>query len=283
MTRKWTYAAVWAGSLLMGLAGCSHGTVVDPLVPFTQVSGQVAINDDTTRLLVENHVGSVTVLADAGRGVRIDADVRIRQRLAGTTAKGGFPDHVKAAVTDGTVRVADAHTGQPDEREWGVNLVVRIPARLSVEANNAVGSIEVEGTEANLELVSKTGHVIVQTPRAGRVEGNSGTGDVKVTVAAVDGPVYLGSGTGSVVLAVTGTPPTRDVTLRSGTGGVRLKIPGGSPGRFRMSTGTGSIRITNHPGIHVTKSLTGAEAKGTVGVEGPTYRLGTGTGSIHAE
>lgn len=283
MTRKWTYVAVWAGFLLVGLAGCSHGTVVDPLVPFTQVSGQVAINDDTTRLLVENCVGSVTVLADAGHGVRIDADVRIRQRLAGTTAKGGFADHVKATVSNGTVRVANAHTCQPDEREWGMSLVVRIPAGLSVEANNAVGNIEVEGTQANLELVSGTGDVTVQTQRAGRVEGKSGTGDVKVTVAAVDGPVHLESGTGSVVLAVTGTPPTRDVTLRAGTGGVRLKIPCGSPGRFRMGTATGSIRITNHPGIHVTKLLIGGEAKGTVGVEGPTYRLRTGTGSIHAE
>lgn len=282
MVWKGLCAAVGTGFLSLGTVGCS-GAAVDPLVPFTQVSSQMAIEQNTSRLLVENRMGNVTFLAGAVDDVRVDADVRIRQRLAETTAKGGFADHVNVTVSDGMLRVADAHTGRPDEREWGVNLVVRVPARLSIEANNVLGNIEVEGTQADLEVVSKTGSLVVRTQRAGRVEGASGTGDVRVTAVTVDGPVYLASGTGSIALAVTGTPPTRDVILQSGTGGVRLAIPPNSPGRFRMSSGTGSIHVASYSGIQMTKSLVGAEAKGTVGKGGPTYRLSTGTGSIHAE
>ncbi len=263
------------------ISACEQGRPTT-LVPFTDVDGQQDLTESTARLVVRNRVGDVTVMADTTDEVRVEAKVKINPARATDTRRGDFADHVRLTVSENTVMVADAHAGQPDENDWGVSLVVHVPGRLAVNVTNGVGNINVTDTQSDLKLEGGVGNVSVKSTDAGDVIAEGGMGDVTITLGRVTGIVKAVIGTGAVTLAVD-EAPTNDVTLTGGMGDVRLKIPAGSAGTFRLVVGIGSINVTGHKGIVVTRSVVSAEGRGVIGEGGPTYTLKTGTGTVVVE
>ena len=75
--------------LTLLLTGCEQrGSNSATLVPFTDVSGQQDLTDSTTRLVIRNRVGNVTVVADTKDEVRVEAKVQINSaRMVCSIAK----------------------------------------------------------------------------------------------------------------------------------------------------------------------------------------------------
>ncbi len=275
--------AFWVATVasLLPLAGCGPGTR-GSLVPFTTVSSQQALSEEINEVRVKTRVGDISVIAGTQDVVSITAEVRIRRgRADAVKASGEFADHVNMVVQGRRLIIEDAHTGKPDEQDWGVSLVVRLPERMTtVDAYSGVGMLRLEGMLGIAKLSTGVGGIELKSPSTAGVIAETGVGDIKVQVADVLGSLKASSGTGDVSLQVTGTPPSQDVHLGAGTGSVDLLLPAGAEGKFRMVTGTGSIRISGHQGVSVKNSFVGGSAEGTVGTAGPTYDISTGTGSI---
>ena len=254
-------------------------------VQFTQASGQETAGAEVTKLVVANRVGDVRVIGDSPGEVRVEAVVKLNEDLVAVTDKGAFPDHVRVTVAGDTIKVEDAHTGQPDEKNWAVSMVLHVPARLAVQVNNGVGDIIIEGTTSGLQLEGGVGDLSAEVETAGEVKLTSGVGDVRLAARSVSGALEAESGTGNVNVALADAAPTSDVTLESGVGDIRLALPAGAPGSFKLATGVGSITTTGHEGITATSKAGGsaANAQGTIGTGGPNYTIKTGVGAITVE
>ncbi|MFH1419334.1 MAG: hypothetical protein ABII12_13755 [Planctomycetota bacterium] len=276
-------AAIWmlAAGCILPMAGCDAGAR-GSLVQFATVCGEQAISAEVDEVRVRTRVGDISIIGGAQECVSVTADVRIRAGHASAVDdQGEFADHVNMVVRGRRLIIEDAHTGQPDHEDWGVSLVVRLPRRLAtVDAFSGVGMLRVEGASGIAKLSTGVGGIVLRSPSTAGIVAESGVGGISVTVGDVLGSVKASSGTGDVSLQVTGTPPSKDVHLGTGTGSVDLSLPAGAAGRFRMATGTGSIRVSGHEGVSVKRSLVGGCAEGTVGKGGPTYDISTGTGSI---
>lgn len=254
-------------------------------VQFTQVSGQEPVADEVSKLVVSNRVGAVRVVGDSPDALRVEAVVKLNEDLVAVTDKGTFADHVKVVVVGDTIEVQDAHTNQPDEKNWDVSMVLHVPARLAVKVSNGVGNISVEGTTSDLQLDSGVGDVAAEVETSAEVKVSSGVGDVRFVARFVSGALRASSGTGSVNVTLTAGAPAGDVVIESGVGDLRLALPADTPGSFSLNTGVGSITINGHEGLTVSQKPDGpsSSARGAIGTGGPNYTLKTGVGSIVVE
>ena len=255
------------------------------MVQFTQTSGQEAAGAEVTKLVVANRVGDVRVIGDSPSEVRVEAVVKLNEDLVAVTDKGAFPDHVKVTVAGDTIKVEDAHTGQPDEKNWAVSMVLHVPPRLALKVTNGVGDVIAKSTSSDVHLTSGVGDVTAEVEQAGEVKVTTGVGDVRLVAQAVSGALSASSGTGTVDVKLATGAMGSDVVLASGTGDLRLALPAGSPGVFTLTTGVGSVTITGHDGIKKSggSASPSKSAKGTIGTGGPKYTLKTGVGSITLE
>lgn len=249
--------------------------------PFTTVTGEQAVDATITKLNVEIWVGEVRVVAGEAGAVRVEADVKIKESLANPDAdRGTFADHVRISTDGDTLTVADAHTGQPDEKNWRVSLVVHVPAHLTVNLRTGAGRVVVDGMTSDIKATTGAGKIIIRSTTPGAITADTGAGKIEITVDGVTGPVTASAGAGQVSLSVARTPPTKDVVLTVGVGDVMLTLPPGAPGTFELKADVGRVSVTGHDGIEVQRVAVGATGKGKIGDGVPTYKLETATGSV---
>lgn len=249
--------------------------------PFTTVTGEQQVDPTITKLNVQIRFGELRVVAAAGGAVRVEAHVKIKESLANPDAdKGTFADHVRITADGDTLTVADAHTGQPDEKNWRVSLVVHVPAHLSANLRTGAGRIVADGMTSDIRATSGAGEFIIRSTSAGAITADTGAGQIEIAVDSVTGPVTASAAAGKVSLSVAQTPPVKDVVMTTGVGDVVLTLPSGAPGTFHLSADVGSVTVTGHDGIKVERALLGATGKGVIGNGGPTYKLEAATGSV---
>jgi hypothetical protein len=268
---------------MLSVCGCRKflTAIGASLVLFTNVENTIEVSDETSRLVVTNRVGDVTIKADPeATVVHVQVAVKINEERVATAEKGTFEDHVRITEQDGAVVIQDAHIDTEDEKDWSLVMTVRVPARLAVEINNGVGDILVENTTAGLKLVTGVGDMRVNVSKSDKLACSTGVGDLAVTVGTVGGKVKLDSGTGDVSLAVTQSAPSKDVTISAGVGDISLLFPLDAPGNFSLETTAGKIDLGPHSGVEVARSGTTSKANGTRGEGGPDYKLATGLGNI---
>lgn len=165
--------------------------------------------------------GNVTVVADTGGAVRVER----RQ-----TWSFGRPSSTEQ-VAGGVLRLR-ARCGS-----WlgscSVSYVVHVPAGTPVRARSGSGDIRASGT-GRLDAQSGSGNV-----RATRVTGDvtlhAGSGDVRAD--GVRGDVRLSTGSGDVRA---GAVDARSVTARTGSGNLRVVLTR-PPDRLALTTGSGDL------------------------------------------
>ncbi|MFQ5414677.1 MAG: hypothetical protein ACE5E6_09490 [Phycisphaerae bacterium] len=274
----------FAVAVLVAATGCRRFAVKMGVtfVPFTTVSGGDAVAPGVTKLEVDIRAGELKVVGDARGRVDVTATVKIKESLANPAAdRGTFADHVSIVTNSDTFRVADAHTGAPDEKDWRVSLVVHVPPGLAVNLRTSAGRIVVTDTTSDIKASSGAGEILVRSTTPAGITLNTGAGRIDITVDAVTGPVTGNAGAGAVSMTVAKTPPTHSVVLTAGVGDVTLAIPPEAQGTFNLRADVGRVTVAGHTGINVTREVVSAVGRGKIGTGTPTYKLEASAGSVH--
>lgn len=253
-------------------------------VPFTKVTGQEELPSDVTKLNVEIRAGEIRVMAGDPGVVHVEADVKIKEALANPDAeKGGFADHVKISAGGDVLTVADAHTGTPDQSDWRVSLVIRVPPEVALNLYTAAGRIAVEGVTSDIKAKSEAGEIIITSTRPREVSAITAAGKIDIALEGLTGALTANAAAGSVHVAVTKDAPVKDVVLTAGIGDLVLRIPEAATGTFDLRSDVGRVTVSGHPGITVEREALGARGTGTIGQGGPTYKLQASAGAVRLQ
>jgi hypothetical protein len=242
---------------------------------------EMDLTDAIRHLDIAVGVGQIRVQEKAGDVLVIDARVRVdRDEVPTSALTEVMEDHVEIAVEGGTIRIRDLH--REGETPWKVHVVVKTPRPLAVRAITGVGAINLYSAAGEVDIQSGVGDLKAYLPGVtlGDVRAKSGTGKISIAAGSFQGEVSLQSGVGAVTLECGDVAPERDLSVRTGVGAIRLRLPEETPGRFRMRTGTGEIRVEPEGAVPITKGIVGASAEGEVGGGGPLYEIRSGTGQI---
>ena len=151
-----------------------------------------------------------------------------------------------------------------------VDFTLRIPAGVSVSAENVAGDISADGMRGELSADTGSGNVSAANG-TGRVEADTGSGDVRVT--AYEGDIGADTGSGNVEIRdVTG-----DVSADTGSGDIRLVDV--EARRVEADTGSGEISLER-----VSGSLNVDTGSGDIEAEslsaGAVLTADTGSGDV---
>lgn len=217
-------------------------------------------------IVIRNPAGSVQVLGGAGNGFRAEAAIRARdlnQQLALDRAS-----QVVLSVADENPRtLAVAVPPAPRGQGARVDLVVTVPAEVSVEVRDTPGNIEVQGITGNIRLhkgdgnggeirITDSGGEIKVHNRIGRLFGSDLRGNVTAEGKYLD--VELIRLTGNVQVTANAVKLAEidgNVTVRADEGGVSVRqvqgavsVIAGSPIRFSAERMAGDMKIINESG-----------------------------------
>lgn len=268
---------------LCAAVGCKRfkSNIGGTFVPFTNVSDSWEIGAEIKSLNVDIRAGALRVVAAEDTGVQIEATVKNRESRANPDAnRGTFADHVRVETQGETLIVADAHTGQPDEKDWRVSFVLRVPAELAVNLRTSAGRITVDGMTSDIKATSGAGEIVIRSGTAGGITAGTEAGRIEITVDSVTGPVTANAVAGAVSFSVAKTAPPKDVVLTAGIGDVLLRIPAEAAGTFDLRSDVGHVSVEGHAGIEVKRVVVGATGTGTIGQGGPTYKVQASAGSV---
>lgn len=272
-----------AGLLILCASGCRkvQTGLQGNHVPFTTATDRKPVGPEVSSLHVATLAGSVRVVGDAEDEVRVEASVKIERTRAKTESDtGSFADHVMIDIQGGTLSVTDAHMNQDDRSDWHVSLVIHAPARLAATVSATAGEIQVDGMNADLNLTSDAGRIMVKGERLASVAARATTGAIDIRAGSIRGGVDATVGVGDVSVRVTTSAPTENVSLKADAGNVLLELPQEAPGTYRAKSEIGHVSISGREGITVTRSGLGAHAEGRVGEGGPTYDLTANVGAV---
>ena len=123
------------------------------------------------------------------------------------------------------LRVHD-HWGDRDWNDASIDIQVKLPRNLEVDAHSVSGDVSVTGAEGNVRGGSVSGEVRMERLRASSIKASSVSGDVSVGVDALtgNGPLSFTSVSGSVTAELPKTIDA-DVTMRSVSGTLDSEFP----------------------------------------------------------
>lgn len=258
------------------------------------------------RLSVRNLIGEVRVEAGGGAGfevvVRVDGrdareglieivtsedrlDIRLPQgesefvyprleaheKVELSIDKGDWlSDLVGEVLGTSRVRVRGAGKGT---QLWA-DVLVRVPPGSSVAVQHGVGKVIAKGVEADLELATNHGVVMLDGSR-GRIEVATGSGDVEL--AGVSGPnLEVATGSGDVLAR---DCDSERLEIASGSGDITLAGIRGAG--LEVATGSGDVEAERleADGVEIATGSGDVELElGRLGSEGCS--VGTGSGDI---
>ncbi len=199
------------------------------------------------------------------------------------------------------VRLHGADRGSRDSFEAAADLVVRLPAGVTLEGHLGVGEAEVNGTRSDLELGSVSGDLTV-TRASGSLRLNSASGNIEVTDS--DGDTEVNTASGNVTLSgirasrvkvdvASGNVSVREVVtpdldVSTASGRVNATIDGDVT-HADLSTASGTVTVALGPRVNATIDV--GTASGDIDVDMPLQviserrnhfraRLGNGSGDI---
>lgn len=190
------------------------------------------------RVRVEAAAGSLRIEGDPeltevrarGEACASDAETLERIRLVAGPGEGGIVVRAEMPDSDGSFFSGG--------RQARLDLVLRVPARMTLDVRDGSGGTEIRGVAAVAADDGSGGLRIEDVAGDVRVEDGSGS----LGIARIRGDVELEDGSGSIdVREVTGS-----VALRDGSGSIRLEGVGGSV--TIRDDGSGSIRAADVSG-----------------------------------
>jgi hypothetical protein len=174
-----------------------------------------------TALEVRNDFGDIRARGADDR--RLEASMVV-QRLDAQDQKVGFTVERRGGVValvvaypPGRVRDADAHPAKDSYDR--LDLVVFVPAGVTLRAHTLRGRVEARGLKSDVEAATLDGPIFVRT--TGGVQARTGSGEITALLAAgaigaKGPPLLLQSDSGPITVTL---PPRGDPDLRVATGG----------------------------------------------------------------
>jgi hypothetical protein len=206
------------------------------------------------RVEVEVRAGAVTVAA--GGPVP-----RVHRTIRWSVAKPATIERV-----DGDVLRIETRRRRPGEFGAEVSYRIEVPAATAVRAATGAGTLTVEATTGDVDLVSGAGQVTL-TDLSGRVHAGTRAGTVQGTGLACP-ELTVQTNAGSIVLTFT-APPDR-VEARTNAGSIEVTVPVDLATRYAVdataSAGRAEVDIPHDPAA--ARRITAHSNAGAVRVRG---------------
>lgn len=223
------------GVLYISLLAASLAFAADG---FEEQRELVLLADGMDRLVIEAGAGSLEVRGNPGAdSIRVTATVR----MDGVDADEGqkrLEDLELSLEADGRDArlVSNFDSGFFGGHGARVDLVVDVPARLSLDVDDGSGSIDVNGIEGATRIVDGSGSITISAA-GGDIAIDDGSGSIDIRDAA--GNVDLEDGSGSIdVRGVRGS-----VMIDDGSGGIVVSNVDGD--LTIPEAGSGGVRFTD--------------------------------------
>lgn len=217
--------------------------------------------DGIKSLKVQAGAGALTIQGSDGRRIEMEADAYVgettRYRL--TLERQGDQAVIQALVDDDRQCRGEAHPY--------IDLVVRVPAGIDVNAKDGSGDLSVVRLQANLHLEDGSGDAEILGV-GGRATIGDGSGNL--VVRDIQGEARIEDGSGN--LLVSGIDG--DIRIEDGSGNLKVQ---GVQGDLRVDDGSGDITISQ-----VSGTVTIDDGSGDILVEqaGDVKLEETGSGSV---
>lgn len=228
------------------LAGCAERTVTQRrTLEVTAAPGG--------GLRVESANGGVTVLADDGSEVRVDAEVRARRDRVDRVVLRAEHDEA------GTLWVsAEWPEGKRLSGE-GASFTIEGPAFEGQTIRTSNGAIRLEGQRGRADLETSNGAIRVET-HAGAVQASSSNGSIRV--GGSSGALRLSTSNGRIRVFGADGP----VQARSSNGSVEVQLAPDSAGPVDLESSNGSLTLTAGPGLR--GEIVAQTSNGSIEVQG---------------
>jgi hypothetical protein len=192
--------------------------------------------------------GSMVSLHNISGDVRVSPSTSGKVEVTGIK-RGRYPEDVTLEVVEGTrgitvcamnrnldqecdeggLRSRDDRRRGWRDRDWddaSIDIVVKLPKEMIVNAGSVSGDVWVEGAEGRIRAGSVSGEVTVRAARATSVRASSVSGDVEVRIENLvgDGDLNFNSVSGNVTAELPKAIDA-DVTMRSVSGSFDSDFP----------------------------------------------------------
>lgn len=223
MLRRATLAALTAGFATIALAGSAgaqspvfsaeKSLAAGKAIHLHNISGDVRVLPSTD--------GKVSIKAYRGHGGDDDdAYVEVNETSYGLIACVMYKDADGHCDEDG-YSIHSHNDGWGHNDHGSLDLEVRIPANVEVQASSVSGDVSVGAGEGRIRATSVSGDIKVSDVRISSLEARSVSGDVDATVSA-----FSGSG---------------DIEVKSVSGDVTLQMPKDLDADLSLSTVSGDL------------------------------------------
>lgn len=234
-----------------------------------------------TKLVVNNRVGDVEVIADAsatqvtaevvktGRGpTQADAEEALEEISVSLEAVGGSPGVIEARVD---------HPEGSSRHGYSVSWRITAPTGLAIEVHNGVGDVKAEGFTGGAVVVSGVGDVTI-SGQAGGAQATTDVGDADISAS---GPIQVRTRVGGARVHVLPGAP-EPISVRTDVGDLELRLPEGrSSSAIVAEADVGSVSM-NTDGKHKVRGRGASDRfSGKLGDgSGPPIALSTNVGNL---
>ena len=210
---------------------------------------------------------------------RISGELELRTRI-GAVAADGVEGNVLIDTGSGSVTVRSVRGDVDVDTGSGSVTLSNVQSKADVRVDTGSGSVRARDIEARLLFIDTgSGHVDLASISVEDLEVDTGSGGVEAADLAAD-DVRIDTGSGGVEVELVRMSKGR-YDVDTGSGGIRLALPRELSAGFDCSTGSGSI-IADIEGVSLSRRER-RSARFTVGGGDADFRLSTGSGSIRLQ
>lgn len=270
-------------AVLALLPGCSIAFLESTnLVELGRINQRTSIATDVHSVHVRNNIGAITIYCDqSSNDVMVDGVVRIKHGRRNEFTSADVVRDLLVLENAGVLTIRNAHLGEDDHDDWGLDLEIHLPGGLDVTVENSVGDVTVQGEPAGVTLDVSVGQLHATLGSlTGDLLANLDTGDATLSCEQVHGRVSLTLGVGDATLHVRQGFPNDGINLEVGTGDARILVPASAAANVELEVATGDIDVRAPFALETHGHLVGQSATGWLADRGPMLRANVGVGSI---
>lgn len=174
------------------------------------------------------------IRVEAGTGPEVRVVERVRHGI-------GRPEVDQRPTSDGLLIDSDCPWYSTN---CSVDLIVTVPATLSVDAHSSAGDITAIGVSSDLTLTSSAGDVRASGLRTSRVDASSSAGDVTLSFDAPPVDVVAGSSAGDVDIRLPRVDGGYRVSVDTSAGDQHVEVPTDPESSRRIDAGSSAGDVT---------------------------------------
>lgn len=295
------YKGAFSGSSNHPNFGVTINTPVNntPVIPTVPIEGNDSFNINEEKSVSAANVKNITIDIPVG-DINFIPEKRtdIKANFHGSAVAG--KNYVKPELmaksdnNEVVIKVENKSTVKSQSNHFILDVYIPSDYSENIKASSSVGDISLNGLNPNkLDLTSSTGDIKLKKLKLSELSMHCGTGDIicedieskktdfNCTTGSVKLNGILGNLTGKITTGdsnVSYSTFNNNVDISVSIGSIKLSIPKSSKFNIKAASSIGNLRCS-FP-IKITKSVTGAEAYGTVGADGNHINLRVSTGDI---